>query len=50
MVLIKLVNGLLPFLNGFSIYGNVTLILAYKEIEYFLGFGLEGRGLCIINL
>ena len=48
-MLIKLINSLLPFLKGFSIYGNIVLILAYKGIEYFLGFGLKGRGLCIVN-
>ena len=50
MVLIKLVNNLLLFLNGFGIYGNMALILAYKGIEYFLYFGLKGRGLYIVNL
>ena len=50
VVLIKLVNGLLPFLSGFSVYGNVAPIVAYKGIERFLYFGLEGRGLYVINL
>ena len=50
MVLIKLVNGLLPFFNSFGIYGNMALTLAYKGIEHFLYSGLKGRGLCIINL
>ena len=50
VVLIKLVNGLLPFLSGLGICGNMVLILAYKGIEYFLCFGLKGRGLCVINL
>ena len=50
MVLIKLVNGLLPFLSGLSIYGNMALTLAHKGIEYFLGFGLEGHGLCVVDL
>ena len=50
VVLIKLVNDLLPFLNGLGIYGNIVPILAYKGIEYFLGSGLEGRGLYIVNL
>ena len=50
MVLIKLVNGLLPFLSGLGICGNVALILAYEGIERFLCSGLKGRGLCVINL
>ena len=50
MVLIKLINSLLPFLSGFGICGNVAPTFAYKGIERFLGFGLEGRGLCIVNL
>ena len=49
MVLIKLVNGLLLFLSGFGICGNVALILAYKGIECFFYSGLEGCGLCIVN-
>ena len=49
MVLIKLINGLLPFLSNFGIYGNVAPILAYKGIERFLYSGLESRGLYIIN-
>ena len=32
MVLIKLVNSLLLFLNGLGIYGNVAPILAYKVL------------------
>ena len=50
VVLIKLVNGLLLFLSGLGICGNVALTLVYKGIEYFLSSGLEGRGLCIVNL
>ena len=50
VVLIKLVNGLLPFFSGFGICGNVAPILAHKGIKCFLGFDLEGRGLCVIDL
>ena len=50
VVLIKLVDGLLPFLSGLGICGNVAPIFAYKGIECFLGFGLKGRGLCVVNL
>ena len=50
MVLIKLVNGLLPFLSGFGVCGNVALTFAYKGIKRFLCSGLEGRGLCVVNL
>ena len=50
MVLIKLVDGLLLFLSGFGICGNVALILAYEGIKRFLCSGLEGRGLCVVNL
>ena len=49
VVLIKLINGLLPFLNGFGIYGNMAPTLAHKGIERFFYFGLKGRGLCIVN-
>ena len=50
MVLIKLVNGLLPFLSGLNVCGNVALIHAHKGIESFLYSGLEGCGLYVINL
>ena len=50
IMLIKLVNGLLPFFNGFGIYDNMAPILAYKGIERFLYSGLEGRGLYIVDL
>ena len=50
VVLIKLVNGLLPFLSGLGIYGNVALTFAYEGIEYFLGSDLKGRGLRVVNL
>ena len=50
MVLIKLINDLLPFLNGFNVCGNVAPTLAHKGIERFLYSGLGGRGLYIIDL
>ena len=50
VVLIKLVNSLLLFLSGFGVCGNVAPTFVYEGIEYFLCFGLEGRGLCVVNL
>ena len=50
MVLIKLINGLLFFLSGLGVCGNVALIFVYKGIERFLYFGLESRGLRVVDL